>query len=252
MSNGGNDSDGQPLGPPFCSEYLLETHTLCIQHECRDQEVLLAQTAQQAQETEAAGAQLFTTTLLDNPSIFNSTTHSNGAPPDSASSDNGSIQAIIASVQRIGLSPEASFTGVVEEFCQLSLNTPCSDISSPTSSPISQGPASDQQSNQASSKVERSQHTKIALAQLSHIESGILSSANELVCIPSPEKISEIKQLVNAWHKALALINRSIPVMKIHKTVVVEVLCCLEARLSEVLSYRPVIQYNIIQVSFSL
>ena len=237
------------MGLPFHSEYLLQTHTIRIQHERHDREVLLAQTAQQA---EAAGAQLFMTTLFDDPSIFNSTTHSSGAPPDSASSDDGSIQAIIAGVQRIGLSPEASFTGVEEEFRRLSLDTPRSDISSPTLSPISQSSASDQQSNQASSKAERSQHTKTALAQLSHIESGILLSANELVCIPSPEKISEIKQLVNAWHKALASINRSIPVMKTHKTAVVEVLHCLEARLSELLSYRPVIQHNIIWVSFSL
>ena len=231
LLNGGNNSDGQPLGLPFCSEYLLQTHTIHIQHEHCDQEVLLAQMAQQA---EAASAQLFATTLFDDPSIFNSTTHSSGAPPDSASSDDGSIQAIIAGVQRIGLSPEASFTGVEEEFRRLLLDTPCSDISSPTLLPISQSSTSDQQSNQASSKEEQSQHTKTALAQLSHIESGILLSANELICIPSPEKISEIKQLVNTWHKALASINRSILVMKTHKTAVMEVLHHLEAHLSEV------------------
>ena len=243
LSNGGNDSDGRPLGLPFHSEYLLQTHMIRIQCEHCDQEVLLAQTAQQA---EAVGTQLFATTLFDDPSIFNLTTHSSGAPPDSASSDDGSIQAIIAGVQCIGLSPEASFTSVEEEFCRLSLDTPCSDISSPTSSPISQSSASDQQSNQASSKAERSQHTKTALAQLSHIESGILSSANELVCIPSPEKISEIKQLVNAWHKALASINQSIPVVKTRKTVVVEVLHRLKARLSEVTIISPSdpVQYN--------
>lgn len=52
---------------------------LHIQHEHCDREVLLTQTVQQtqAQEVEAAGAQLFATTLLDDPSIHDSNNHSN-------------------------------------------------------------------------------------------------------------------------------------------------------------------------------
>ena len=51
---------------------------LHVQRERRDQEVLSAQTVQQAQaqEAEAAGALLFVTTLLDDPSIHDPT-HSN-------------------------------------------------------------------------------------------------------------------------------------------------------------------------------
>ena len=56
LSNGGNDSDGRPLGYPFRSEYLLQTLMIRIQRERRDREVLLAQTAQQA---EAAGRTAF-------------------------------------------------------------------------------------------------------------------------------------------------------------------------------------------------
>ena len=146
-----------------------------------------------------------------------------------------SFQAIVAGVQRIALSPEATITGVEEEFHWLSLETPCSSISEHTSSPISHSPTSNQRpTKSSSSKAEWSQHTKTVLAQLSHIESNILSSANDLIGIPSPEKITEINQLVTTWHKALALINRDLPVIKTRKTAVMEVLRCLEALLSEV------------------
>ena len=192
---------------------------LCVQHEHHDWEVLSAQTVQQAQaqEAEAAGALLFPTTLLDDPSIHNSTC-SNQAPPNSASSDDSSVQAIITSVQCIALSPEATITGVEEEFHQLLLKTPCSSISEHTSSPISHSPASNQQPTESSSsKVEWSQYTKTVLAQLSHIESNFLSSTNDLIGIPSPEKIAKINQLVTTWHKVLALINWDLPVVKTHK-----------------------------------
>ena len=99
LLKGGNDSDGRPLGFPFRSEYQLQTHTLRVQRERRDREVLSARTVQQAQarEAEAASALLFVTTLLDDPSIHDST-HSNRAPPNSASSYDSSFQAIVAGV----------------------------------------------------------------------------------------------------------------------------------------------------------
>ena len=109
----------------------------------------------------------FATTLLDDPSIHNAT-RSNCALPDSASSDDSSFQAIIASVQCIALSSEAIITGVEEEFHQLSLETPCSSILEPTLSPISCSPTSNQQpTKSSSSRAEKSQHTQTALAQLS-------------------------------------------------------------------------------------
>ena len=90
---------------------------LHVQCERCDQEVQSAQPAQQAQaqKAEAAGALFFVTTLLNDPSIHNAT-HSNCAPPDTASSDNSSFQAIVTGVQCIALSSEAIITGVEEEF----------------------------------------------------------------------------------------------------------------------------------------
>ena len=87
---------------------------------------------------------------------------------------------------------------------------------------------------------------KTVLAQLSHIEPNVLSSENDLIGIPSPEKITEINQLVTTWHKALALISHDLPVIKTHKTVVMEVLCHLEAHLSEVniISLSDPVQYD--------
>ena len=146
----------------------------------------------------------FATTLLDDPSIHNAT-RSNCAPPDSASSDDSSFQAIVASVQHISLSSEAIITVVGEEFYRLSLVTPHSSILEPTLSPVSHSPASNQWPTKlSSSRAEQSQHTQTMLAQVSHIKSNILSSANDLLGIPSPEKIPKINQLVNTWDKALA------------------------------------------------
>lgn len=245
LSKGGTDSDGRPLGYAFATAHLLRTHQIRIKRERLERKVLEDRIAHQnqAQAVEAAGAQLFVTTLLDSTSMSNSTTSSNEPLSHSGSSGDSSIQAIVAGVQRIALLPEAGITGTEDESRQFSLETPRPSASL---SPISQAPASDQQSTQASSKADRNQHTKTALDQLNNIELCILTAADELAGIPSSEKIAETKELVKAWREAIASINRKLSVVKTRKTQVMEVLRRLEARLLEVdiISPSDPISYN--------
>ena len=153
---GGNDFNGRPLGVAFPKKHFLQSHQLRVQHERDARQRADAQAAQRTQdrELEVAGAQLFATTLLDNPPVDNQNTHSNESrsnPASMPSINDGSVQAIVDGIQNIGLSPESS---VEEQFHRLSLETPVSNTQRTPPPSNSQIPISTRPPAQTRSKEE--------------------------------------------------------------------------------------------------
>lgn len=235
------NSDGRPLGVTFAKKHLLQSHQLRLERErqAREAEAAHADRQAQARELHVAGARIFATTLLDDPPVHNETTHSTEFRSHPVTSDHEPIEAIIDGVRQISLLPESSTTGIEGELHRLSLETP---ISNPGSSqlPSRIETATSSQLPAPSSCIEaQSQLTKIALTQLSNIQSGIQSSASALVGLPSNAEIGEVKQLIKTWHQALSSINRKAPLVKARKTEIVQRLRNLEARILEVDTISP-------------
>lgn len=248
LTSGGNDSEGRPLGVAFRKKHMLQSHQLRVQRErqAREAEVAHAEHQAQAHELQAAGAQIFATTLLDDPPLHNETTRSTAPRSNLAPSDDRSVQVIVDGIRQIALSPEPSITGVEDRFHRLSLDTPLASTQHPQLSSNIRNPTAGQPPDQRSGTGEQNQHTTIALTQLSNIQSGIQSSANALVGLPSAEKIVEITHLIKTWRQALASINRKVPLVTARKSETMKMLHKLEARIAEVhiISPSDPVQYN--------